>query len=228
MKNILITGGTRGIGKYTADLLRAGDWNVFAVGRQSVDLTSSLRTAVYLKEFHANVALDAIVFSHGKWFSGDDTFGSEHFDQYVSRVLMPIEIIRHFATHLRMSSVGAVVFVSSTRGFIGGVDTAPYSLACAAQIALVHGYAREFSKIKTVPENTDYFWDVRFNCVCPGLTDTDMGRDVIRTGGAKATAVLQSPESVAQEIVKLIEDKTANGKIIRVVDGLTSEAKWTW
>ena len=215
MKNILITGGTRGIGKYTADLLRAGDWNVFAVGRQSVDLTSSLRTAVYLKEFPANVALDAIVFSHGKWFSGDDPFGSEHFDQYVSRVLMPIEIIRHFATHLRMSSVGAVVFVSSTRGFIGGVDTAPYSLACAAQIALVQGYAREFG-------------NVRFNCVCPGLTDTDLGKEVIRTGGAKATAISQPPESVAQEIVKLIEDKTANGKIIRVVDGLASEAKWSW
>ena len=215
MKNILITGGTRGIGKYTADLLRAGDWNVFAVGRQSVDLTSSLRTAVYLKEFPANVALDAIVFSHGKWFSGDDPFGSEHFDQYVSRVLMPIEIIRHFATHLRMSSVGAVVFVSSTRGFIGGVDTAPYSLACAAQIALVQGYAREFG-------------NVRFNCVCPGLTDTDLGKEVIRTGGAKATAISQPPESVAQEIVKLIEDKTANSKIIRVVDGLASEAKWSW
>ena len=214
-KNILITGGTRGIGKCVADCYTTKGWNVIAVGRDSVDLTSSIRTAVYLKEFPANVALDAIVFSHGKWFSGDDTFGSEHFDQYVSRVLMPIEIIRHFATHLRMSSVGAVVFVSSTRGFIGGVDTAPYSLACAAQIALVQGYAREFG-------------NVRFNCVAPGLTQTDMGAEVIRTGGAKATAIPQSPESVAQEIIKLIEDKTANGKIIRVVDGLTSEAKWTW
>lgn len=217
-KNILIVGGTRGIGKCTSDLFLNSGWNVISVGRSELNMNSIWKVEHYLETFNESIALDAIVFSHGEWVS--EPMPHTHLDemyyrQYHSRVIAPIKIISHFANHLKMSSVGAVVFVSSTRGFIGGVNTAPYSLACAAQIALVQGFAREFSP-------------VRFSCVCPGLTDTDMGKEVIRTGGAKATATPQNPISVAVEIHKLIEDKTKNGKIVRVVDDLASEAKWTW
>ena len=104
--------------------------------------------------------------------------------------------------------------VSSTRGFIGGLHTGPYAAACAAQIALMQGYAREYE-------------GVRFNCLCPGLTDTDRGGQVIATGGAKPDAIAQQPSVVAAEIVRLIESGD-NGRVMRVVDGKAWEARWTW
>jgi NAD(P)-dependent dehydrogenase (short-subunit alcohol dehydrogenase family) len=109
---------------------------------------------------------------------------------------------------------GSVTMVSSTRGFIGGVATGPYSAACAAQIALMQGYAREYQ-------------GVRFNCVAPGWTDTDMGKEVAATGGVKPGAVAQPPGAVANVIVDLVEGE-ANGAVVRVVDGQATMAKWVW
>jgi NAD(P)-dependent dehydrogenase (short-subunit alcohol dehydrogenase family) len=112
-----------------------------------------------------------------------------------------------------------VVMVASTRGFIGGIDTGPYSAACAAQIALMLGYAREF---KGGPGKA------RFNCVAPGLTETDMGQIVKATGGAKPGTVGQPPEAVAAAIVGLVTDGASNGRVVRVVDGVAADAKWVW
>lgn len=213
MKNILITGGTRGIGACVAELF--SDWNAIPLGRKDVDMEHPLNVVNYLAHFPENVHLDALVFSHGEWFSREFPHHPEvYLRQYLSRVVEPLKIIDHFAKHLQLSPVGVVVFVSSTRGFIGGVNTAPYSLACAAQIALVQGFSREFE-------------GVRFNVVCPGLTDTDLGKEVVRTGGAKADAIPQDPKTVAREIHRLIEERE-NGKVVRVVDGKASEAKWNW
>jgi len=64
--------------------------------------------------------------------------------------------------------------------------------------------------------------------VSPGLTDTDLGRQVIATGGAKADAVLQPASAVAQVIVDLIEDGQSTGRVVRVVDGAASDARWAW
>jgi len=104
---------------------------------------------------------------------------------------------------------GCVVMVSSTRGLIGGVNTGPYSCAAAAQIALMQGYAREWP-------------GVRFNVMCPGLTDTRMAAQVRATGGAKPDAIAQPPRAVAQVIVDLLEGD-ANGKVVRGVDGEAQE-----
>ena len=218
INNALITGGTRGIGKCIADLLTEKLWHVAALGRKDFDIANPKSVSDYfINKYPHDVPLDAIVFSNGEWYSESFRLQSpmSYRRQYESRVVQPVKIINDFSTDLEMSKIGCVVFVSSTRGFIGGKETAPYSLACAAQIALVQGLAREYEGI-------------RFNVVCPGLTATDMGREVISTGGAKLDAIGQEPKVVAQVIVDLILDTESNGKVIRVVDGKASEAKWNW
>jgi NAD(P)-dependent dehydrogenase (short-subunit alcohol dehydrogenase family) len=110
-----------------------------------------------------------------------------------------------------------VVAVSSTRGFIGGVATMPYSVAKAAQIAMIQGLSREFGGA------------MRFNCVAPGWTDTKMGEIVKATGGvSNQNAVPQPAEAVASVIVGLVEDGKSNGRVVRVVDSIASDAKWSW
>lgn len=214
-KSAIITGGTRGIGAAISNLLLAQSWETHSLGRKDVDMAVFGSAVAYLMDAGDHLDLNAIVFSHGEWYSVDYDLHTaySYIHQYTSRVISPTEFIRRYAPNLKANH-GSVTFISSTRGLIGGVDTAPYSLACAAQIALVQGLAREYKGI-------------RFNCICPGLTRTAMGDSVIATGGAKPGAKMQSPESVADVVVQAINSDW-NGSIIRVVDGVASEATWSW
>lgn len=215
-KTALVTGGSRGIGKCVVDLLRAKGWEVIAPTRAELDMSSPRESVTdYGGLMNDRPEINAVVFCHGEWYSRPLTeqYATHYYKQYESRVISCMELL-HWTLWLLEKSKACVVAVSSTRGFIGGVDTGPYSAACAAQIALMQGYAREYQ-------------GVRFNCVAPGLTNTDMGQDVIKTGGAKPGAPMQPPEVVAAEIVRLIESED-NGRVMRVVDSKVTEAKWTW
>ena len=213
MKQIFLSGGSRGIGWVTKTMLETRGDNVVAPSRGMLDFNSTISVKDYLPYIPPSV-FNAIVFCHGEWYSKQFETQDEldHIGQYRQRVLHPFILLQRWLRY--MPDGGVVIMVASTRGFIGGVMTAPYSLACAAQIAMMQGFAREYPKR-------------RFNVVCPSLTKTDMGVIVKSTGGAKADAVPQSAESVVQVIVDLIDGDT-NGEVVRVVDGQRSNAKWSW
>jgi len=68
-KNCLVIGGTSGIGKSVCNLLSLSQWDCIAVGRQQCNMNLTESVDAYLKSFPTNIMLDAIVFSHGEWFS---------------------------------------------------------------------------------------------------------------------------------------------------------------
>ena len=210
----LLTGGSRGIGASTAAILRERGWDVLAPTRAELDFSSTASAAQYAVGMWGTESPDALIFCHGTWYSALPSEQSEAdwLAQYRERVLGPIRLIESFL--LGQTKPGCIVMVSSTRGLIGGVDTGPYAVACAAQIALMQGYAREWP-------------GTRFNCVCPSLTNTAMGQIVLETGGAKPGSVPQDPTAVARAIVDLVESD-ANGKVLRVMDGEERLVEWSW
>ena len=195
-KIALITGGSRGIGWVTAETLRQQEWRVIAPRRHELDLSMYQEIDSFADE------LDALIMCGSQWYSHHLTeqYSRHLVEQYILNVVSHYELL-----HLHLAALskrrGCVVVVSSTRGLIGGVETAPYSMAKAAQIALVQGFAREYP-------------GVRFNCVCPGLTATRMEEQVRESGGCKPDAVAQSPQAVAQVIVDLVNDPNANGLVV--------------
>jgi NAD(P)-dependent dehydrogenase (short-subunit alcohol dehydrogenase family) len=217
----LVTGGSRGVGACVVTQLQAAGWDVLAPGRAELDFDCEESVLDYCAWTAARgICRDAIVFCHGEWYSRESQYMQHYEEQYRSRVIYPHWIMRSQINNLQLRYQDcAVVMVASTRGFIGGIDTGPYSAACAAQIALMLGYAREF---KGGPGKA------RFNCVAPGLTETDMGQIVKATGGAKPGTVGQPPEAVAAAIVGLVTDGASNGRVVRVVDGVAADAKWVW
>lgn len=223
-KRALITGGSRGIGLDTRRLLEARGWTVESPSRSIIDFADPTSIVNYELELitcfqhDSTFRFEALIFCHGEWYSRSPFEERRDpaiawYRQYTMRVFSPIHLINFFLRSDPRRRPKSVVMISSTRGLIGGVDTAPYSAACAAQIALMQGYAREY------PE-------VRFNALAVGLTDTDMGRQVIATGGCKPDAIAQPPEAVASAIVSLIEDGTSNGRVVRVVDGKANDMTW--
>ncbi len=216
--NALISGGSRGIGAATAELLRGKGWNIIAPDRSEMDFVDPPTIWYYERQMlkHGILPLDALVFCHGEWYSRPVTdekrMAVDWYRQFTMRLVWPAEFMEFLLLGNESVRPKCVIMVSSTRGLIGGVDTAPYAVACAAQIALMQGYAREYP-------------GVRFNVVAPGLTDTQMGQQVRASGGCKPDAIAQSPSAVAEAIVRLIESD-ANGKVVKVVEGKESEIAW--
>ena len=209
--NALIIGGSRGIGAATAELLRRNGWSYSCPNRHDFDVSADAALATV--RIPVEVDLNALIYCAGEWHSSEfsSPVDSAWLRQYNLSVIGLHAMLCLTLPQLTRAN-GCVVAVSSTRGLIGGVKTAAYSCGKAAQIALMQGFAREYQ-------------GVRFNTVCPGLTDTEMGKQVRESGGCKPDAKAQKPEAVAAAIVRLIESD-ANGKVIKVVDGKESEVAW--
>ncbi len=206
-KRALITGGSRGIGAHTVAMLAGRGWTVDAPPRSEFNVALPIRWPTIM-------TLDALVLCAGEWGMGrhGSAEWGQDFDRQWAYFIGHMRLLDHCLPALRAAS-GCVVAVASTRAFIGGVDSAPYSVAKAALVCLMQGFARE------------YDGDIRFNVVCPGLTATDMESQGRASGGAKRDTVAQKPESVASVIVSLIETG-ANGRVVRVVNDRATTMAW--
>lgn len=122
--------------------------------------------------------------------------------------LGPHQLTRLALPHLRRAGRADIVFVSSIATKVMGPGMAPYNMAKAAGEALALTLAKEERER-----------GVRTNIVAPGLTDTDMGHDLLRGRGADFDAVAASypfgraarPEEVANVVAFLVSG--ANGYV---------------
>lgn len=216
-KLALVTGGSRGIGAHVVEQLRVAGWEVLAPARAALDFDDPNSVSQYFLHFGLSAkGLDALVVCHGTWYSQPfpEHRAGHYLAQLEQRVVGPFDFIGCLLAYLQHRR-GSVTVVSSTQAFGGRAETGPYAAACAAQVRLVQGLAQAGL-------------GVRFNAVCPGLTDTDMARQVRATGDCRPDAVPQPPAAVAAVIVGLVLDGESNGRVVRVVDGKASDAKWSW
>lgn len=198
--NALVTGGTRGIGSSTASLLESLGWNVTRWGRQELFLPDASVSRLLDKGWTP----DALVLCAGEWFSKPEVEQTWWDYEHHLDILGNHWRLMHRLLPLLSYNKGCVVGVASTRAFIGGVETGPYSVAKAGLVAMMQGYAREYNG------------GVRFHAVCSGLVDTQLGAEVVATGGAKPGALMLQPEDVAKVIVSLIIGKET-GQVVRIV-----------
>ena len=214
-KVAIVTGGTRGIGALTAAKLSGRGWRVIAPSRAEMDVCDFSSVPAFCRDLFRRLdMLDALVLNAGQWQSTPlpQQTGVEMYAQ-INYTFGHAWLMGAALDYLKRAG-GCVVGVASTRALIGGVECCAYSMAKAALLNMLMGYAREFK-------------GVRFNCICLGLTATDMERDVRATGGAKPGVAAQPPSAVADAIVGLIESDE-NGAVLRVVDGQVTRARWVW
>jgi NAD(P)-dependent dehydrogenase (short-subunit alcohol dehydrogenase family) len=120
----------------------------------------------------------------------------------------PVHLTQLALPHLRQAGRADIIYLSSIATKVVGPGMAFYNMAKAAGEAFALTLSKEESR-----------HGIRTNIVAPGLTDTDMGRELVHRRGAEFDAAASrypfgraaTPDDVANLIAFLVSD--ANGYI---------------
>lgn len=179
MKSVLITGASRGIGEECARVFAQNGWKVYLNCRKNIELLESLKNELPGSEIvpfdvsdrrtvYENIQklnIDCLVNNAGvALFSPFDAVTEEQEDiLYGTNLFGVLNCSRAVLPQMIRRKSGCIINLSSMWGETGGSCEADYSAAKGAVIAFTKALAKEVGPC-----------NIRVNCVCPGVIDTDM------------------------------------------------------
>lgn len=244
MHNVLVTGGTRGLGLGIAGRLAASGFRVIAVARGESD---QIKTAIAMAARHDRGALHFrscdladIAALPGLVKSVRAEFGPLHGlvnnaglgtpgilanmkDAEIERlvrlnVLMPITLTRHVVRSMLSAGNGRIVNISSVVALTGYSGLSAYSATKTALIGFTRSLARELGSL-----------GITVNAVAPGFIDTEMTQSLSPAAREKIlrrSALHRMPgiDDVADLVDYLFSEKARNitGTVMTVDAGNTA------
>ena len=240
-RTVLVTGGSRGIGRAACPLFgRLGAQVVVAyardekaalevvaeverAGSRAVALRADLAREteagrLFERAEKALGPVDVLVANHGVWKRAPiDTMTARQWDETVRTNLSSVRVLcTEAARRMIPRGSGAIVLVASTAGQRGEPFHSHYAATKGAVIALTRSLGSELG-----PQG------IRVNCVAPGWVLTDMSREAIegKDGAAIRKAIPLgrpgTPEEVAGPIAFLASDLSGYlyGQVLQVNGG---------
>lgn len=235
-KQVLITGGTKGIGKAIALCLAKAGYDLLLT--YNTDETTAASLAAVLRKDHAvkvdvlqaditqkesidrienrlndsGVKLDALVLNAGTTYrtTFEEMNLAEWERQFFANVHFPVFLLQRIVG--RMQRGAAVVFTGS----LMGIEPHATSLSYGVTKSAVHALTKNLVKFLAP-------YGIRVNAVAPGFVDTDWQKnksvEIRRNIEAKvAMGRFCHPDEVAEIYRMLIENNYMNGSVV-VVDG---------
>ena len=244
MHNVLVTGGSRGLGLGIASTLAANGYHVIAVARkETAALTSAIEQAerTVPGSFHfvpfdlaqtdqiaplvKNLRKDfgpiyGLVNNAGLSFDGAlSLMPDSQIDQLVRiNTLSPIGLTKYVVRFMMADGGGRVVNIASIMGFTGYSGLAVYGATKASLIGFTRSLAREVGRM-----------GVNVNAIAPGFVDTEMThglteeqrQKILRRSSLRRLADI---EDVANSVEFLLsaKSKSITGTVLTVDAGSTA------
>lgn len=243
-KSVLITGGSRGIGRETALLFAEKGYNVAFTYLNSKEKAKNLEKeisekfpGVIVQSFCANVSsfedmqkvgtqilktfgkIDAVVANAGiAKISPILDCDEKDFDEMINTNLKGVfNTLKPLLPSMIEQKQGNIVVVSSVWGMLGASCESLYSASKSGQIGFVKSIAKELG-----PSN------IKVNCVCPGLIETDMNSALTETDKAEIInetplSRVGTPKDVADAIYFLCSENSSfiTGQTLTIDGGWT-------
>lgn len=240
-KRILVTGGSRGIGRACCELAaRAGARVAIGYRLERAAAEALVRSIVDAGgEAHCVAAeladrgeaemlvedaaerfggLDVLINNHGIWKGAPiDEMSDGEWNEMIGINLTGVfHVIRAAVPHLKAAGGGSIVNLSSTAGQRGEAGHSHYAATKGAIISMTKSLAVELA-----PHG------IRTNCVAPGWVDTDMSHETLvgpRAEEIRAAIPLGRPgtaEEIAGAVLFLASPLAAfiNGEVLNVNGG---------
>ena len=244
MRNIIVTGGSRGLGLGIVRRLTVERYRVFAVARQ---INDQLASAMEQAEQSHRGSLQFIPFDLGNIQEIPDLvkklrrdFGPIYglvnnaaqglngalaimHNSQIERLirvntLSPIVLTKYVVRHMMADGGGRIVNVASIVGFTGSSGLSVYGATKASMIGFSRSLAREVGRL-----------GVNVNAIAPGFMDTDMTQELEgerRKQVVRRSALRRLPgvEDVADAVEFLLGPKAKNitGTVLTVDAGATA------
>ena len=223
MKNILLTGDSKGLGENIKRKLLDSGYNVIGLSRSSSDIKYDLSIVDGVKELYLNIIKERGPihgYINNAAFAYDDIITNLNSDKlmemYKVNVFSPMMLTKYVIRDMMLNKTqGSLVHISSISVHTGYKGLSMY--------ASTKGSLEAFSK------NTSREWGrmgIRSNIVCPGFMDTNMSsslNDEQRKKIFKRNSRQKelTTEEVSSTVKFLISDESSGitGQIIHVDNG---------
>lgn len=216
MRKVLITGGSRGIGKAIASEFRSKQYDVYTPSRKELDLSSvsSVENFIFTNQ---DMTFDIIINNAGINDINLIEFISDEEIETMLHVNLesPIRLLRGFVPAMKKNMYGRIVNVASIWAIVSKQGRVLYSATKNA----MHGVTNTLA-IELAP------YSILVNTVCPGFTLTELTKQ--NNTDAEIAAVtreiplrrMAQPEEIAKVVYFLASDANTylTGQKI-VVDG---------
>ncbi|MEX0832588.1 MAG: SDR family oxidoreductase [Actinomycetota bacterium] len=244
--NVIVTGGSSGIGRATVLAFAGEGAQVLASGRDEARLAKvkeeapdPARVVTYVADLRDRDQVrgliedaigslgrvNALVNNAGIGYSDPVLeMPEEHWDEtFAVNLDAPFFASRAVAKHMIESGGGSVVNIASTDAFQVESPQAHYNASKAALVMMTRSFAHELGHL-----------GIRFNCVAPGETMTpmlgdDLERPEFRSEYLKRIPMRRAaePEEIAKAVLFLASDEASfvNGETL-VVDGGQMTGDW--
>ncbi|MBO7367373.1 MAG: SDR family oxidoreductase [Paludibacteraceae bacterium] len=198
MSVIVLTGGSAGIGKATAELLMKRGHTVYSLSRRGGDNMSDFASGGEILNIKADVTkpetmdaavaeittqsgrIDALVCNAGNGIAGavEDTSLDEVRYQFETNFFGMVNTVKACLPFMRRQKGGRIVALSSVAAIVPIPFQAFYSASKSAVLMYIQALGMELAP-----------WGIECGCVLPGDTKTDF------TSSRKYTVASQSPDS---------------------------------
>ena len=219
-KKVLITGGSRGIGQATAELLIQSGYQVLAPGSRELDVSNQESVDKFFAEnFTEDSSLYALICNAGVYHSAPLMEHSLEEWQKVIDVNLTgaFRLCKKSLPYLQAQQGAHIVMISSVSAE-GDIYTPAYSASKAGMIGLMKSLTWELGK-----------FGINVNAVAPGWVRTDMAQTILNTPeqeknnlGANVQNRWIEPSEIAHLIQYLISPsaRAITGETITISAGL--------